>query len=350
VQLENGQTRTLSPYTDLQLFRINGDPGLPSVSIASQPLPNNFTEATAPEVMMIGNSAGRAAFESRWDVSGNDWTLTTGFGDKQGYFNDNVFAKRWGTNRVVDPATMSSEVSSVISNTAAVIPVNTALGALTRDVIGNLVVYNAINEAGATAFEAQGIDKDSGSAVFHKRNDAQWELAGIVNSAATFEGQPGGTTVYGNATIFSDLSYYNQDYLNSIKYIMETHRDYSVMGDVNLDGVVSGNGTGPAASDDISAFVTGWRFNNGSGKGSITSWSKGDLNRDGKVSGVDFFQLRQAFVAAGTWTPAVNAFATARLGIAVPEPASAALWVLAIGFTLAIARRRKTLSTSWKHG
>lgn len=343
VQLEDGRTQALSPYTDLQLFRINGDPGLPTLTIASQPLPNNFVEEAAPEVMIVGNSAGRAAVESRWDVSGNTWTPTTGAGNKQGYGNDNVFAKRWGTNRVEDPSSISNEFSSVISNTAGVIPVNTALGATTRDVIGNLVVYNASDEPGATPFEAQGIDKDSGGAVFHKRNGTQWELTGILNANATYEGQPHGTAVYGNATMFSDLSYYNQNYLNSIKYIIETHPDYSVMGDVNLDGVVSGNGTGPATSDDISAFVAGWRFNNGTGKGTVTSWSKGDLNRDGKVSAVDFFKLRQSFVAAGAWSPSVNAFTAGLLGIGVPEPSTAALVLLMAGSCL-ITTRRRTIS------
>jgi hypothetical protein len=341
VQLENGQTQTLSPFTDLQLFRINGDPGLPKLTIASQPLPNDFTDATASEVMIMGNSEGRSADETHWDISGSTWTPTTGAGNKQGFNNDGVLAKRWGTNRVADPANMTGQFSGILSNTAGVIPLNTALGATTRDVIGNSIVYNASNEAGATPFEAQAIDKDSGGAVFHKRNGTQWELTGIVSANATYEGQPTGTAVYGNVTLFSDLSYYNQNYLNSIKYIIDTHPDYSVMGDVNLDGVVSGNGTGPASSDDISAFVAGWRWNNGTEKGTVTSWSKGDLNRDGKVSAVDFFKLRQAFVAAGSWSPSVNAITTGRLGIAAPEP-STALLVLLAGSCLISARRRKT--------
>ena len=44
--------------------------------------------------------------------------------------------------------------------------------------------------------------------------------------------------------MFSDLSYYNQDYPNSIRDIINSHLDYSYMGDVNLNGMVSGTGTG----------------------------------------------------------------------------------------------------------
>jgi hypothetical protein len=137
----------------------------------------------------------------------------------------------------------------------------------------------------------------------------------------------------------TDLSYYNQDYFHSIKDIIASHPDYSIVGDVNLDGVVSGNGSGPVESDDISAFVAGWRWNNGTGKGNIKSWAKGDLNRDGKVSAADFFKLRQAFTAAGGWTAAISAFTSARLGI-LPEPSTAALMCLAARSYLASARGR----------
>jgi hypothetical protein len=56
IQSQTGQTISLvasngTYFTDLQLFRIDGDPGLPSLVLPSQPLPQNFMRADAPEVV-----------------------------------------------------------------------------------------------------------------------------------------------------------------------------------------------------------------------------------------------------------------------------------------------------------
>ena len=61
---------------------------------------------------------------------------------------------------------------------------------------------------------------------------------------------------------------------------------------------MSGNGTGPAATDDVTAFVQGWGSQQATGD--INSWKKGDLNLDGKVDVLDFLTLRQAFTASGS--------------------------------------------------
>ena len=51
-----------------------------------------------------------------------------------------------------------------------------------------------------------------------------------------------------------------------------------IEGDVNQDGVVSGDGTGPAATDDVTAFVQGWMT---SGHSSVSqAYGNGDLNLD----------------------------------------------------------------------
>ncbi|MEX2306006.1 MAG: alkaline phosphatase family protein [Pirellulales bacterium] len=52
-----------------------------------------------------------------------------------------------------------------------------------------------------------------------------------------------------------------------------------VFADLNQDGVVAGNGTGPAATDDVTTFVSGWLTVGG---GSIVErYSRGDINFDG---------------------------------------------------------------------
>ena len=333
IQNEGGQNLTLSPYTDLQLFRINGDPGLPSVKIASQTLPNNS------ELRAIAGGNGRAAAETHWNVTGSSppytWTMTTATGDHQGYLSDGVGGKRWGTNRAADPTSNSSVFSGIVSNTVGVLPLSTAVGDSVRDIISLMTLYDKNGQAGTTQQEFQAISGDSGGAAFYKRG-SQWELAGIINAQLTFEDQPSGTAVYGNATTMAALSYYNQNYTNSIKNILDTHRDYSLAGDINLDGIVSGNGAGPATSDDVAAFIAGWGYNSGTGLGSITSWKNGDLNRDGKTDVADFLSLRSALNGQVS-----GAVLTALFGTTViPEPSAVVLAMVGASL-MALGRRRR---------
>jgi hypothetical protein len=303
-------------FTDLQLFRISEDPGLPAVTIASAPMPSNYVRSNAPEVVFMGRGQSRVANETHWNVTGTSpnltWTETTGAGTHQGYKRDGVNQTRFGTNRLADirpnfngDITDSGainytqdpnglyEPSDIVSDSTGVFPLQTSDG-VTRDVISMMTVFDKQSATGQTLLETQAAAGNSGSSVFYQRN-GQWELAGIVHAISTYEDQPSSTGVYGNATIISDLWYYNQNYVNSISYIIDNHRDYSYQGDINLNGLVAGNGTGPTASDDISAFVNGWGHDNELGYGTVETWKKGDLNRDGKTNVHDFLKLRRAF-------------------------------------------------------
>jgi hypothetical protein len=363
VQTESGQNLSLSQFSDLQIFRINGDPELPALTIASQPLsPGNFVRSNAPEVVMIGGSTGRVSPQSQWNVTQQSekewiWSQQSGAGQYQGYLSDFVPQKRWGTNRVADPRPNGpGDISDpgamdytnlfrgVVSDTTSVLNLTFGDG-VPRDMLVSMVVYDQPGQPGTPAYgvnnlEVQAVSNDSGSSVFVKRN-GQWELAGIVNATFTYEDQPFGSAMYGNTTAFTDLSRYNQDYFHSLKDIMESHADYSAMGDVNLDGIVSGNGTGPAATDDVAAFVAGWNYNNGIGQGTITSWKNGDLNRDGRTNVADFLRLRGAL--NGQISSAVVA---SLFGVAgVPEPSTAFLVVVAASY-FAFSRRRRQITTS----
>jgi hypothetical protein len=366
IETETGQSQPLTHFTDLQLFRISGDPGLPSLAISSQPVTtSNFTRASAPSVVMIGGSGGRSATQTQWNVtqhSQNDWTWTqtAGVGTHQGYVSDGFMFKRWGTNRLtdirpnfnepIDSGAMdyTSSFDAVVSDTTAVLPLPTGDG-VTRDIISMMTIYDQQGQPGTPAYnatntnlEAQAIQGDSGSSVFFKRGN-QWELAGIVNATFTYTEQPFNSAVYGNTTMISDLSYYNQNYSAgdntarrfSIKDIIEDHADYSMMGDVNLDGIVSGNGTGPISSDDVTAFVAGWNYNNGMNRGTITSWKNGDLTRDGRTDVSDFLRLRGALNSQVS-----RAALSALLGSAVPEPSTAWLAILGLALHSVVTRRR----------
>lgn len=110
-------------------------------------------------------------------------------------------------------------------------------------------------------------------------------------------------------------------------------------GDINLDGVVSGDGTGPAASDDVSAFVAGW----GSVKllqgahnvvtvGDWSTWANGDLNHDGVTNLLDWHILRTNHP-----NPAALNLAGLLDSSNVPEP-SAVVWATLLVTCLSVHR------------
>lgn len=107
-------------------------------------------------------------------------------------------------------------------------------------------------------------------------------------------------------------------------------------GDLNLDGVVSGDGTGPASSDDVTAFVDGWlsvRVVDGIQIGwDLLAWQRGDMNFDATTDLLDWSILR----ANHPNGPALDLPAL----LAIPEPSSLAL-LAAGGMLLALVSRRQ---------
>lgn len=107
-------------------------------------------------------------------------------------------------------------------------------------------------------------------------------------------------------------------------------------GDVNLDGVLA-TGSGDPETDDVSAFVAGWRTVLPPDD-DLTAWKKGDLNLD-RISDLhDAFLLRSALLDASM----NSGF---ELIHTVPEPAGAWLAVpLAVGSF--VASRRQAITKS----
>jgi autotransporter-associated beta strand protein len=104
---------------------------------------------------------------------------------------------------------------------------------------------------------------------------------------------------------------------------------YTLLGDVDLNGVVNGIDFGILAAN----------FNKG-----VSRWDQGDFNYDGVVNGIDFGDLAANFNqgasgASALSDPALVAFAEANgLMADVPEPASA---LLLFGITGSLASRRR---------
>ena len=71
-----------------------------------------------------------------------------------------------------------------------------------------------------------------------------------------------------------------------------------IIADLNQDGVVAGDGTGPAATDDVTAFVTGWLT---AGAGSIADrYARGDINLNGITDLADWAILNRENSALGS--------------------------------------------------
>lgn len=342
-QMINLSTPTGGLETDLRLVRLNGDPGLPSISIAEQSTP------LGGEVLFIGHGRTREASHTHWNVTGNPptWNEVSSGGNHHGYKSlaPNDDTKRWGKNNIANANDIHSDDGfyEILSSTTGVMQLETA-DEKTRNVISLSTSFN-MPGSGVPDQEAQGVDKDSGTAVFYKRG-GNWELTGIVHAIVLpLENQPSFTAVYGNATTFTDLSYYYHsnpadDYPFSISDIIRDNPNYSVIGDVNLDGEVTGDGTGSAETDDVTAFVAGWGYN--MGVADITSWKNGDLSgptglRDGKTDVYDFLALRNALP-----DPGAGASLAALLGISVvPEPSAALLTLIVASFLMASWRHRR---------
>jgi hypothetical protein len=323
--------------TDLRLIRINGDPGLPSIFGPNPAFTIPTQEPSVDDlVTTIGYGPTRAANTTSWD---SNWTEVPPPGSFTGYKplldqnNNIVYNKRWGKNNIADKHEVFNDQTAGVTH---VVSLKTGDG-ITRSIVSLATRF----DQSAGTYESQAVAGDSGSSVFRKNpTTQQWELAGIVNSTFIYDKQSTSAAAYGDLTSFADLAYYHDQIFN----IINAHQNYSVNGDLTLDGVVSGNGTGPAATDDVTAFIQGWSYQQATGD--ITSWKKGDLNLDGKVDVADFLLLRAAFngsPGSGASLNSLAALVDAGKG-GVPEPSSLLLATIGAAWLAAFYRRRSARS------
>jgi hypothetical protein len=213
----------LSALTDLRLIRLNGDPGLPDIQIASQEIVES-SAAGLKDVTFIGRGPTRWDNPTNWRStvvppanSNNDtWTESCGGPgqsacNQSGYKSVDGDTKRWGTNQLADEDTRFGENDSNLRGT-----VTLRIAGADRHIVSLVTKFDS---GGAGTAEAQAVGGDSGSSVFHKR-DGVWELLGIVNAVLPPDGLDSlpntGAAVYGNYTTFADLTYYRNEIMNII--------------------------------------------------------------------------------------------------------------------------------------
>ena len=192
-RLENPAGYGFSTLTDLAMFRLGTDPGLPTLSITSA------TASINDPVMMIGAGRQQLATKSYWQVTpvaGNNndiWEPRTPPEQTYNAYGYETIAgtvPRWGVNDI------------------AAVNQNLSIG------FGNVRTFFTTFDDGAYLHEAQAVSGDSGGAVL-RHNGLSWELAGVMLAVATYDNQPGGanTAVVGNLTYAADLGFYRNQIL-----------------------------------------------------------------------------------------------------------------------------------------
>ena len=103
-----------------------------------------------------------------------------------------------------------------------------------------------------------------------------------ILTAGTVTDEFSGVVVTNSPGLFFDATYS----ANSVVLEILT----GAPGDVNLDGIVNGDGSGLPEDDDVSAFIAGWL--NEEETAGIVSWQLGDLNQDAITDLFDWTILR----------------------------------------------------------
>ncbi len=166
--------------TDITLFRISADPGLPNLLISDTPM------STSSAISVAGRGWQRSEELAWWDASWNE-TTEPPFPDfsplRRGYkrATPSTSVVRWGTD--------------VISLADSVVDYNSTSQYTFRTTFD----WNTVG--------MQAVYGDSGGGAFYKDGDT-WVLAGLTVLQGTLTGQPANTAVYGNQTVFIDLAYY----------------------------------------------------------------------------------------------------------------------------------------------
>ena len=320
----NGQS--LTSFSDLRMFRVkpHATTGLTPEEQDSAVIPNlvlaDRTPNSSEELLMIGVGNRRTLNQS--DPNGQ-----TQFGSDWGFVQSSERRRVWGTNKLNHPSSVPGVVRSG-NNLWINTGFNDQLGYVTRFDRGLNSAGQPISD-GSLPDEAQGAAGDSGGPVFFKDDD-QWVLSGVLTAVYLDNGQAGNVSLFGNHTAISDLSL--DHYYNQIE-ALRAQPEYSLIGDLDLDGSITGEIINGEATGDLAALVDGWLMESASAN--VHTWMRGDLNQDGITDLADFALMRDALGG----TISTSSFA-ALVGGAIPEPGTASLVCLALA-ALAGARRRR---------
>ena len=183
-QLTNNGVAGKSTYTDLYLFRVDGRPNVPNVTVAS------VGAQIGDAVTMIGRGRNQEATRTLWTVNTSvdpwSWTESPPASNPNalGFKTTPTQSMSWGKN-VIDQIEWESD------------------GLDFRTLVTTFNLGSS-----AIAGEGQVVYGDSGGGVFVKQG-GRWNLAGIIIAQGAYSGQPAATGVFGDESYIADLSFYH---------------------------------------------------------------------------------------------------------------------------------------------
>lgn len=177
--------------TDLVLFQVDANPGLPNLNLLAGQLP------TSTALRLIGNGRNREATLTKWDAS---WVETNNQNAPyQGYKWAAGNTVRWGDNSIN------------AFGSAVLVP-------------GQGVVDYFYSDFDAVSGEAQAATGDSGGGAFYySALEDKWYLAGVMLTVESYSNQPASTSIYGQTTYYADISQYST-------FILQTIPEPSILG------------------------------------------------------------------------------------------------------------------------
>lgn len=312
--IENPTGRGLSEFTDLALFRLRDDPGLPPIRIASQ------TPAIGTEVYLVGNGRDREEDLTFWDAditpARNEWVETDESGEYSGYKTISSKTIRWGTNLIENDETLFFDFDqghTHVIDTGITGEVIALITEFDREGYSNTFTFDDEGRID-TDYEAQAVLNDSGGGLF-VLNDGNWELAGIINSVFGHSGQDdeGGPAtrlnpLFGNVTFSANLADYRDFIISATGYQTGdfdsdgnlTRNDIDLLTGVMLSGVSPEpfdlNSDGVIDQEDRRIWVEELAFT-----------YFGDSNLDGQFNSQDLVTVFQqasyedSIVGNGSW-------------------------------------------------
>lgn len=192
-QLSNPDTGK-SALTDLILYQVDNDPGLDRLTIADQP------PMVGEQVVVISVGKPRNGPRLFWDAAFNPTTEGSAVHSGYAWAGSGSFGKRWGTNEV-SLETQYQEIGGV-----------------------DIAVFETVFDmpsGKALDDECQAAAGDSGGAAFVMR-DGQWQLVGVIIALDDINGQPASTAVYGNSTLYADLTVYRDQIVGTVPVTLQT--------------------------------------------------------------------------------------------------------------------------------
>jgi len=240
-----------------------------------------------------------------------------------------------GTINYQSSVTVSSSASLTFANSTHASALTVGSGATVAVTgTGTVLQVDSLSDAGTIDLQTNALLINYGSSdpitttagyIKSGFNNGHWNGPGIISTTAQ---TPTNGLLYGVG--YAD----GADNVVSGLSSGQIEVKYTLLGDANLDGLVNGSDFNILAAN----------FNQ-----SITGWDQGDFNYDGLVNAADFNELAANFnqgISGGATSgdvAALDAFAAANglslpAILSIPEPASAAIMLGALGV---LARRRR---------